>query len=92
MKKLIATILFLTLTQAAIAEDIRVSVKGMVCGFCAQGITKKFKSRAEVETVNVSLEKKLVTLKTKPSIKLPDSVITDILTDAGYNIDKIERN
>ena len=73
------------------AKDIKVSVKGMVCGFCAQGITKKFKAQPEVESVNVSLEKKTVDLKIKDDKDLSDKTITDILTEAGYNIEKIER-
>ena len=90
--KLTSTLLItLLLTNVAYAKDINVSVKGMVCGFCAQGIAKKFKSRPEIENVEVSLEKKLVSLKTKNGKDIPDQEIQSILTEAGYNIEKIDR-
>ena len=37
------------------AQKVDVTVGGMVCSFCAQGITKKFKARPEVEAVKVTL-------------------------------------
>ncbi len=92
MKKIIGVVLSVALSNLALAEDIKISVKGMVCGFCAQGITKKFKALPDIESVEVSLEKKLVQLKTKGSATLSDKTITEILTEAGYNIEKIEHN
>lgn len=78
-------------SSLSIAKEIKISVKGMVCAFCAQGITKKFKSRPDVDSVDVSLEKKLVTVKTKSDQDIADTELTKILTDAGYNVEKIER-
>ena len=80
-----------TSASFAAGKEIKVSVKGMVCGFCAQGITKKFKAEAAVEKVDVSLEKKLVTLDLKDGQDLADSKIESILKDSGYNVEKIER-
>lgn len=51
--------------QACATAEIKVSVKGMVCGVCAQGIEKKFKAEPAVQKVEVSLENKLVTLDLK---------------------------
>lgn len=76
------------LTQA---KPITVQVKGMVCGFCAQGIEKKFKALPEISTVKVSLETKLVDLDTKEGKDVPDDQIKKIITDAGYDVVKIER-
>ncbi len=73
------------------AKPITVQVKGMVCGFCAQGIEKKFKALPEIEKVNVSLETKLVSLDTKEGKDVPDEQIKKIVTEAGYAIVKIER-
>lgn len=80
-----------SISAFASAKEIKVAVKGMVCGFCAQGIEKKFKSESAVERVHVSLERKVVTIETKKDQDLPDSKIETIIKDAGYNIDKIER-
>jgi mercuric ion binding protein len=85
---LIAILLF---SNAVFAKEIKISVKGMVCAFCAQGITKKFKARPDVESVDVSLEKKLVTVRTKADADITDQQLTSLLTESGYNVEKIER-
>jgi periplasmic mercuric ion binding protein len=59
----------------------------MVCSFCAQGIEKKFKAQKEVENVQVSLEKKAVILKFRDGQRLSNEKITEIIKDAGYNVD-----
>ena len=73
------------------AKEIKVSVKGMVCAFCAQGITKKFKAEPSVAKVDVSLEKKLVSIELKKGEDLSDDKISQILKDSGYSVDRIER-
>lgn len=96
MKKQLVTIgmmLMMATTSAfAVGKDIKVGVKGMVCGFCAQGIEKKFHEQGSVEKVNVSLKDKQVTLNLKEGKDLSDEEIKKILTDSGYNVEKIERN
>ena len=87
---LLATFLF-SISAFAAPKEIKISVKGMVCAFCAQGITKKFKAEPAVAKVDVSLEKKLVTIDLKEGQTLTDDKIQTILTDSGYNIEKIER-
>ena len=86
----IALIMMSTHAFAA-GKDVKIAVKGMVCGFCAQGITKKFKAEPSVAKVDVSLENKLVTLGLKDGQDISDEKIKTLLKDAGYNIDKIER-
>ena len=66
-------------TGAFAGEKIDITVKGMVCSFCSQGITKKFKEEG-VKSVNVDLENQ----------KLPQEKIQKILTDSGYGVEKIE--
>ena len=79
------------LAAAETVKEIKVSVKGMVCAFCAQGITKKLKAESSVSQVEVSLEKKLVTIETKKNADLTDEKINQILKDSGYTVDRIER-
>ena len=73
------------------ARPISIQVKGMVCAFCAQGIEKKFKALPEVDKVHVSLQTKLVAVETKERQDVPDDKITKIVTEAGYEVVKIER-
>jgi len=90
---LIATILFLTIgATAAIAEDLKVSVNGMVCAFCAQGIDKQVGSHESVDKVTVSLGDKLVTVSLKDGMELSDEEITDLIVKAGYEVVAIERS
>ncbi len=89
MKKMILVLALVVSTNLLAGEKKNITVKGMVCSFCSQGITKKFKD-AGVKTVNVSLEKHLVELELADGQKLDDNQITTLLKDAGYGVEKIE--
>lgn len=87
MKKLIiaATLLLSTTVFAKpLKGEVHVQVKGMVCAFCAQGLTKSFKKIPEVQDVTVSLEGKFVHLVLKKDKSLEDTKILQTITDAGY--------
>ncbi len=92
MKKVILMFLLLASFPAFSAGTaIKIGVNGMVCGFCAQGITKKFKAEPSVETVDVNLSDKLVKLNLKENQDISNDRIGEILKDAGYNVTSIER-
>ncbi len=89
---LVLTISFILIgSEFAEAKEIKVCVKGMVCAFCAQGITKKFKVEPAVRKIDVSLEKKTVVLELNEGKDISDEKIEKILKDSGYNVEKIER-
>ena len=75
----------------ASAEEVKVSVNGMVCAFCAQGIQKKFEGESAVNSIDVKLADKLVTLDLKDGENLSDERITQLITDAGYAVEGIQR-
>jgi len=75
--------------NAFAGDKIDVTVKGMVCSFCSQGITKKFKEE-NVKNVHVDLEKHLVSLELNDGQKLEAAKIEQILKDSGYGVEKIE--
>lgn len=77
--------------STAFAEKITISVKGMVCSFCAQGIKKTFMRKDGVEKVDVDLDQKLVTIETKAGATLSDAALTESIVDSGYEVTKIER-
>lgn len=91
-KRLIISAAILLAASPALAENIKVSVNGLVCAFCATGIEKTFNAQPAVEKVNVNLESKLVTIDTKPNQKLDDATVTKLITDAGYSVTNIARN
>jgi copper chaperone CopZ len=78
-------------SRVALADQITVAVKGMVCSFCAQGIKKTFTRKEGVESVDVDLDKKMVTIRTKPGANLTDSEVKESIADAGYEVLSIER-
>lgn len=90
MKKLLLVLGLTMLSMNSFAgEKIEITVKGMVCSFCSQGITKKF-NEEKVKSVDVSLEKHLVTLELNDNQKLATDRIEQILKDSGYGVEKIE--
>jgi mercuric ion binding protein len=90
-KNLIMVSVFLITPLFALAEDITVQAKGMVCSFCAQGIEKKFKAMPEVSDVKVSLETKKIALDLKEGQALSDDLIRKTITESGYEVVTIER-
>ncbi len=94
MQKLRTLLVFIFFTASfeLLAKEITVNVNGMVCGFCAQGIEKKFKELAQVDSLKISIEKKTVTILTKGKQDISDENISELLDDAGYTVAKIERD
>ena len=84
--------LLISSSSLANAKEIRVTVNGMVCSFCAQGIHKKLTAQSAVQRVDVNLDNHLVKVNLKDGQTLSDQVVTQILTDAGYSVSKIERD
>jgi mercuric ion binding protein len=74
------------LATGARAATIELTVNGLVCGFCAQGIEKTLRRNAATDDVFVSLEKRLVAVTTKPDTDIPDEVLRKALQDAGYDV------
>jgi copper chaperone CopZ len=68
-----------------------VSVNGLVCDFCAQALEKTFGKKEEVKAIDVNLDTKIVTVNFNDGMNLSDEVLTQIITDAGYNVEGIHR-
>ena len=90
-KYLLTIIITISLSAAASAETIKATVNGMVCSFCATAIEKTFHKQAEVKTVNVDLNNRLVTVTTKEGQALDDAKIAHLLQNSGYSVVKIDR-
>ena len=73
------------------AATIELTVNGLVCGFCAQGIEKTLRRNAATDDVFVSLENRLVAVTTKPDTDIADDVLRKALQDAGYDVKAISR-
>lgn len=73
------------------AGTIELTVNGLVCGFCAQGIEKTLRKNAATSDVFVSLENRLVAIATRPNTDIADEVLRKALQDAGYDVKAIAR-
>lgn len=91
LARLTGVFVSLLIASPAVAEEVTVTVKGMVCTFCAQGIKKTFSKKPGVEVLEVDLDKKVVRLKLAQPSTLADEDIVSAITDAGYDVLKIDR-
>jgi mercuric ion binding protein len=73
------------------AATIEMTVNGLVCGFCAQGIEKTLRKNPATADVLVSLENRLVAVATKDGQDISDADLRSALTNAGYDVKAIER-
>ena len=82
-------IILLSLSLNAFAQKVIVTVPGMVCQMCVQGMKKNFKTAVEnsEKDVVVDLDKKTVTVNLKA--KITEKEIKERVNDAGYNAEKI---
>jgi mercuric ion binding protein len=67
------------------------TVNGLVCGFCAQGIEKRLRKFPATADVLVSLEQRLVAVGLREGLDIPDAQLTKALEDAGYDVKEIRR-
>jgi len=89
---LLLTALILTFpVNAMAAQAAFVNVNGLVCDFCARALEKVFGEREEVSDIHVNLDTKIITVTFNEQQNLDNEAITALVTDAGYNVEAIER-
>jgi copper chaperone CopZ len=79
------------LAGTAAATTVEMTVNGLVCAFCAQGIDKTLRKEAATQDVLVSLEHRLVAVALKEGADITDEKLRKALTDAGYDVKEIKR-
>ena len=82
-------IALLGLSQVALAST-KVTVNGMVCSFCAQGIEKSLTKLDETKAVFVDLKNKVVVVEAKEGKTLNEKLIKEEITDSGYDVVSVE--
>lgn len=73
-------------------RTVELQVDGLVCAFCAQGISKRLGKMDATQDVFVSLENGLVAVALKPGQDLGDEALRTALTEAGYSVRGISRS
>jgi mercuric ion binding protein len=72
------------------ATTTKITVNGMVCAFCAQGIEKRLSKLPETKAVFVDLKQKTVAVEAKEGKTLDEKKLKAEITDAGYDVVKME--
>ncbi len=87
---LLAFSLFSAATTSFASTSVKATVNGMVCAFCAQGIEKRLSKLPGAQAVYVDLKQKVVAVQAKEGQTLDDQAIKAEITDAGYDVSKLE--
>ena len=77
--------------QTVRSGDVHVSVNGLVCDFCARALEKVFGKVEAVKAIDVNLDTKIITVNFNEGQTLNDEKLTQLITDAGYNVEGIHR-
>ncbi|MAH04681.1 MAG: hypothetical protein CL561_03885 [Alphaproteobacteria bacterium] len=91
MKKLLLTFAVLTAFSlpayaAHPGGTVYADVNGLVCDFCARALEKVFGKQDAVDSIKVDLDEKVITIHFNEDQSLDDETITQLITDAGYNV------
>lgn len=92
MKKLLMMFSALLFSAQTLATTVEMTVDGLVCAFCAQGIEKKLRKLEATADVFVSLETKLVAVTLKEKQDITDAALTELLKEAGYSVVGVRRS
>lgn len=74
---------------AAQGARVEVTVNGMVCSFCAQGIERNLRRLALTQAVAVDLKQHRVTIDVKPGAVIDDQQIRKAIRDSGFDVREI---
>ncbi|MEY2838147.1 MAG: hypothetical protein RJB60_446 [Pseudomonadota bacterium] len=89
--QLFAALVLVGATASSFATtSVKANVNGMVCAFCAQGIEKRLSKLPATQAVHVDLKQKVVVVEAKSGQVLDTKTITTEITDAGYDVTKLE--
>jgi copper chaperone CopZ len=84
-------------TQATIAaagqtgpSAVKLTVNGMVCAFCAQGIETRVKKMPETADLYINLKQKVVAVQAKPGQSLSLDKLKAEVVEAGYEVTRAE--
>jgi cation transport ATPase len=89
--QLVALYVLATLTLPVFSAEVeKITVNGMVCAFCAQGIEKTLSAMPETQAVYVNLKQRVVLVEPKSGQKLDVAKLRAGITDAGYDVVKTQ--
>lgn len=86
---IVLSVALLSLSAQA-ATTTKLTVNGMVCAFCAQGIEKKLTAMPQTQAVYVDLAEKIVAVEAREGQSIDVDKVRAEVKDAGYDVIKIE--
>jgi copper chaperone CopZ len=78
------------MTDASKTGVTKISVNGMVCNFCVQGIEKRLTAMPQTKDVYIDLKQKIVVAQAKDGQAYDNAKLKSEIEDAGYEVVKIE--
>ncbi|MFP4314088.1 MAG: heavy-metal-associated domain-containing protein [Alphaproteobacteria bacterium] len=95
MKKLFLTLALMFIMSMPVYANAGnvayATVNGLICDFCAQALDKVFSREEAVDNIDVNMDTKIVTISFKESKSLSDEEISQLILDAGYDVNEISR-
>lgn len=76
--------------HAQAAATAKISVNGMVCAFCAQGIEKRLTALPESGPTYINLSRKVVAVQPKAGMTLNVDKLRREIQEAGYEVTAVE--
>ena len=95
MKKFLIILILVSANKLSFAVDqsntVYAHVNGLVCDFCARALEKTIGKQESVNSIEVNLTNKIITINLNLGKTLDDYTITQLIEDSGYSIRKIIR-
>ena len=86
-------ILFVSLYKHSFSNNgnstVYAYVNGLVCDFCARALEKTIGKNDAVKSIKVDLKEKIITINFNENKKLENSIIEQLIADAGYSVREI---
>ena len=79
------------IAQIKADADITIGLKGLVCDFCSIALNKTFRKHKAVAATYVDLDTRSMSVVLKSGMSLNDAELTELVVNAGYNVDGITR-
>lgn len=76
--------------SAAQPSAVKLSINGMVCAFCAQGIESRLKKMPETADLYINLKQKVVAVQARPGQSLAVDKLKAEIVEAGYEVTSAE--
>lgn len=77
-------------TTTTTTATTKLTVNGMVCAFCAQGIEKRLTALPQTQAVYVNLGKKIVAVQAKAGQTLDTAKLRAEISEAGFDVTQVE--